>query len=109
MVMSLDAGVIKAVVHGDVLGCRCIDAQFATLSIHYYLCSFHHFLVQCLFCHNFLQMCLLVSESLRFVFVKHISTSVYCRIVLLTYPKKICHRSRLHSVWHKGSPQFNNI
>ena len=23
MVMSLDAGVIKAVVHGDVHGCRC--------------------------------------------------------------------------------------
>ena len=23
MVVSLDAGLIKAVVHGDVLGCRC--------------------------------------------------------------------------------------
>ena len=23
MVMSLDAGVLKAVVHGDILGCRC--------------------------------------------------------------------------------------
>ena len=23
MVISLDAGVIKAVLHGDVLGCRC--------------------------------------------------------------------------------------
>ena len=23
MVMSMDAGVIKAVVHGDILGCRC--------------------------------------------------------------------------------------
>ena len=23
MVMSLDAGVFKAVVHGDVLGCKC--------------------------------------------------------------------------------------
>ena len=26
MVMSLDAGVIKAVVHGDVHGCRCNQA-----------------------------------------------------------------------------------
>ena len=33
MVMSLDAGVIKAIVHGDVLGRRCIDANFATFSL----------------------------------------------------------------------------
>ena len=46
MVMSMDAGVIKAVVHGDVHGCRRIDAKFATFPLHHYLCSSHHVLVQ---------------------------------------------------------------